>query len=52
MNTEPYSREKHIADLNEAIAKIKGRYDASTGREAYRLGAKLRALQTELNSIL
>lgn len=52
MQEQPYSRDQHIKDVTAAIAKIKPKYDASVGREAYKLGAKLRALQTELNNIL
>ncbi len=46
------NKQQRIEQLKAEIATIKPKYDASVGREAYKIGAKLRALQTELNNIL
>ncbi len=46
------NKQQRIEQLKAEISQVKAKYDASVGREAYKLGAKLRALQTELNNIL
>jgi hypothetical protein len=35
--------------IEKQIAKLEAKYQASTGREVYKIGAKLRALKLQLN---
>lgn len=42
------TKEQHLI---KEIAKLQAKYDKSTGREAYKLGAKLRAKQNELKTL-
>ena len=46
------NKQQRIEQLKAEIATVKAKYDKSVGREAYKLGAKLRELQKQLNNLL